>query len=88
MEETPSEPPRIPCREDGDCDAGEVCGTYQGEKECTLRCSVEQDCDLPAVGGFGYDFMQCGPDDNPNVTRTICVPDPACFMDPSSCISF
>ena len=87
-EDTPSEPPRLPCRGDADCETGEVCGTYQGERQCTLPCTVEQDCDLPALGGIRIDLMTCGADQTAGTSRSICLPDPACFSNPLACTSF
>ncbi len=88
VEETPSEPPRLPCRNDAECASGEVCGTYGGEKQCTIPCSVETDCDLPPLGGVRFDFMACLADENTAISRTICAPDAACFQNPLACTSF
>lgn len=76
----PPEPPRLPCRQDADCDDGLVCATFQGERDCTLPCSVEADCDLPEIGGVSIDLLTCGDDEGED--RTVCLPDTDCYPDP------
>ncbi len=81
------EPARLPCTEDPDCDAGQVCATSMGERGCTIACAVEDDCTPPSFGGVTFDLATCGPDETPGQTRTVCVPDPSCFPNPQTCIS-
>jgi hypothetical protein len=88
MEETPSEPPTLPCKTDADCDDTEVCGTWMAESQCTLRCTAESNCDLPAVGGIRIDLLTCSADEGAGTNRNICVPDAACFSNPLQCTDF
>lgn len=83
---TSEEPPRLPCREDADCEDGQVCATYMGERDCTIACSVEEDCTPPAVGGITFDFATCGADETPGQERTVCLPDLDCYPNAQSCI--
>lgn len=76
----PSEPPRLPCREDADCDDGLVCAEFEGERDCTLPCTEEDECTPPALGGLTVDLATCGQDEGAD--RTVCLPDLDCFPDP------
>jgi hypothetical protein len=87
-EEPPAEPPRLPCRDDSDCEGDEVCATFEGEPGCTLPCNAESECTPPSVGGFVVDFLTCGADQTPGASRQVCLPDPACYLNPTSCIRF
>jgi len=78
----------LPCVSDDDCtaiQAGLVCGTWRGWKECTLPCDDSDACN-PSGLGFTTSFMTCGDDEGED--RTICIPDEDCFDDPMSCLSF
>lgn len=81
------EPPRLPCKEDADCDDGQVCGTFMGESDCTIVCGAEDDCTPPAVGGITLDVSTCAPDETSGQDRSICVPDLDCYPNVLSCIS-
>lgn len=87
-EDPPEEAPRRPCRADGECEAGEICATWDGERSCTLPCGEESDCTPPPAGGFTFDYLTCGPDETAGQDRDACVPDPACFEDPLACTTF
>ena len=87
-EEPPPEAPRRPCRTDAQCEAGEVCATWEGERGCTLACDVESDCTPPPAGGFTFDYLTCAADETAGQSRDVCVPDPGCFEDPLSCTTF
>ncbi len=84
-QDPPEEAPRRPCTDDGDCEGGEICATYEGDRGCTLMCDVEDDCTPPTIGGFTFDYLTCAPDETPGATRDACLPDPACFANPLSC---
>ena len=83
----PQEPPRLPCKSDAECGEGLVCATYMGESDCTLPCSNEEQCTI-TLGGFIVDMNTCDADQTPGETRDVCLPDPACFPDATSCIQF
>ncbi|MCA9541138.1 MAG: hypothetical protein KC620_19695 [Myxococcales bacterium] len=80
MEETPSEPPRLPCKEDADCEGDLVCATWMGQRDCTILCNAEADCTPPSVGGVTIDVATCGQDEGQD--RMVCVPDENCFPNP------
>lgn len=82
--EPPSEPPRLPCNEDDDCEGGLVCATFGGERDCTIPCAAESDCTPPTVAGVTIDVLTCGDDEGAD--RTVCVPDLACYPNVASCI--
>lgn len=88
----PADEPTITCATDAECQAlaggapDAVCGLWRGTRSCTRRCAAEPDCDLPATAGVALDYLTCG-DDEGTAGRTVCVPDPRCFMDPLSCTS-
>ena len=85
----PDEQPKLPCSTDADCaqfDAGAICAEFEGEKDCTIPCTQESDCDVPAIGGFSVDFLTCLPDES-NTMRSACVPDAACFANPLDCVT-
>lgn len=79
----PPEPPRLPCETDADCDDGQVCSLWDGERDCTVLCDVEEDCTPPPIGGFTFDLLMCATDDE---GRDVCVPDPACYPNIQTCI--
>lgn len=81
------EPPRRPCAEDGDCDAGEVCATWMGERDCTIACVEESECTPPPLGGLTFDVATCAADETPGQTRDVCVPDADCYPNVQTCIS-
>ncbi|MEZ4266550.1 MAG: hypothetical protein R3F39_09240 [Myxococcota bacterium] len=78
-----SEPPRLPCKADADCESGQVCATVDGKNSCAIPCTVESDCTPPPLpGGVEMDLATCGQDDN---AKKVCVPDLACWQpDPVS----
>lgn len=82
----PEEPPRLPCKQDSECESGEVCGTYMGERGCTIACAKEADCDIPSVGGITVDFLECAADSTAGKTRDVCLPRAECYANPQSCI--
>lgn len=85
----PEEQPRLPCETDADCSdiqAGLICVEFQGQKDCTIPCGVESDCDLPSAQGIEIDLLACEADEA-DASRTGCVPDLACFDNPASCIT-
>jgi hypothetical protein len=89
--ETPDaeEQPRIPCATDAECQAaqpGAICATYEGQRDCTMPCSVESDCDLPALGGMAIDFLTCIQDQGSS-SRLACLPDARCFNNPLVCVT-
>ena len=89
--ETPAaqEQPRIPCKTDADCGGlhtGAICAEWQGERDCTIGCAVEEDCSIPEIGGMSVDFMTCIPDERPDQSRTACLPDQECFANPMLCV--
>ena len=56
----PEEQPSLPCATDADCskfDSGAICAQWDGVKDCTIPCTEESDCDIPANGGFSVVFM-------------------------------
>lgn len=79
----PSEPPRRPCTSDTECAPG-ICAEHAGQRDCTIECAAEEACTPPSVGGVALDVFSCQPDEA--AERTACLPDPACFPDPTSCI--
>lgn len=83
--EPPPEPPRIPCRDDSSCDDGLVCATFEGERDCTIPCSDESQCAVD-LAGVVVDMHNCEADPTPGQDRDVCLPDPACFTNPASCI--
>jgi hypothetical protein len=85
------EQPSIPCVSDAECaaiEAGAVCATFEGERECTIRCSARSQCNPPSFGGITTDFFTCIPDEGDR-SRTVCLPDVACFStsDPLRCVT-
>ena len=85
----PEEQPRIPCKTDAECsalNAGAVCAQWKGERDCTIECTAEAQCDPPTVGGMKMDFMTCIADERTDKERTACLPDEKCFNDPMSCV--
>ncbi len=91
---TPDDPPvaeeqaSLPCATDPACDAlqaGSICAGFQGERDCTIRCSAESDCAMPELGGVSVDFLTCSPDES-DTTRKACLPDARCFSNPMSCV--
>lgn len=80
--EVAEEPPRLPCKSDADCDDHLVCAEFMGERECTLPCTVEDDCTV-SFEGFTFDFHTCGQD--AAADRLACLPDLACYSNPQSC---
>ena len=85
----PEEQASLPCVTDEDCskfDSSAICAQWDGTKDCTIPCTNEPDCDIPAIGGFSVDFMKCQ-DDEAEPSRKACLPDAACFKDPMSCIT-
>ncbi len=82
----PKEPPRLPCKSDAECGNGLVCATYMGKSDCTLPCTSEDACAV-SLGGVTIDLDTCAQDQTPGMDRLVCLPDPACFPDPTSCIS-
>ena len=86
---TPEEQPKLPCASDADCmefQANAICAQFEGVKDCTIPCSVEADCDTPAIGGFSVDFLTCLADEG-DASRSACLPDAACFANPLSCVT-
>lgn len=84
----PAEPPRLPCKEDADCEGTQVCATLNGKTDCTIPCTVEEDCTPPAVAGVTLDLATCGKEEGQD--RSVCLPDLACWNpDPitAGCIS-
>ena len=85
----PEEQPTLPCETDADCskfDSGAICAQWEGTKDCTIPCAQESDCDIPSIGGFSVDFMTCLADEA-DPSRMACLPDAACFENPTSCIT-
>jgi len=85
----PEEQPRIPCGSDAECvaaNAGAICATYSGQRDCTLPCSVESDCDMPVLGGMSIDFLTCIADAG-QTSRKACLPDARCFANPMVCVT-
>ncbi len=85
----PEEQPKLPCKSDAECNtlqAGSICATWRGERDCTITCASDDACRLPAVGGVSIDFMKCQTDEG-NSARQACLPRAECFTNPSSCIS-
>ena len=85
----PEEQPSLPCATDADCskfDSGAICAQWDGVKDCTIPCTEESDCDIPAIGGFSVDFMTCIPDEA-DTSRMACLPDENCFADVMSCVT-
>ena len=89
-EAKPEEQPRIPCTTDAECDAihaGAVCAQWKGERDCTILCSANSDCEMPEMAGMKMDFMDCLNDERTDVdVRTVCLPDEKCFQDVGSCV--
>ena len=86
--EEPAEPPRVTCSTDADCEAlapGSVCGEWMGERDCTIPCAGESQCDLPSIGGIDADFLTCA-EDQGSPGRDVCLPDPRCASNPSACV--
>ena len=84
------EQPRLPCKSDAECgnlQSGLICAEYMGARDCTLPCSIESDCDIPAMGGISMDFMTCAADEG-NSSRNACLPDARCFNNPMVCVTF
>lgn len=81
--EPPEDPPVLPCIDDVDCDDGFLCAELGDIKGCAKACSSEPDCDVPPHNGITFDLAVCGEDDN---GKSVCVGDPACYPDPSSCV--
>jgi len=85
----PEEQPTLPCVTDEDCskfDSTAICAQWEGAKDCTIPCTQESDCDIPAIGGFSVDFMTCL-EDEADTSRMACLPDAACFADVMSCVT-
>ena len=85
--QTPSEPPRLPCTADSECEDGLVCATYDGERDCTRPCADESACTVDMGMGVTIDVATCAADQTAGVTRTVCLPDPACYPVMTSCIT-
>lgn len=83
--EPPKEAPRLQCKVDKDCQSGEVCATADGGRDCTIPCSKAADCEFTA-GGFTFTFATCAADKTAGVSRMVCLPNPACYQNPQSCI--
>lgn len=85
----PEEQPKLACKTDADCAAvqpGAVCAQFMGERDCTIPCTQESDCDTPSAGGLAFDFLKCTADEGDS-SRTVCLPDPRCFTDINACFS-
>ncbi len=85
----PEEQPSLPCAVDADCakfQANAICVQFDGVKDCTIPCSVEEDCTSPDMMGFQVDFMTCLADEA-DESRMACVPDVACLADVMSCVT-
>lgn len=81
--------PSLPCQTDAECAAkvsSTICAEWQGERDCTIGCTQESECTPPSVAGVTMDFLTCATDEG-DTSRTACLPDPACFTNPMSCIS-
>lgn len=86
----PEEQPRIPCKSDAECSAvqpGAICALFQGQRDCTIPCTAEAQCDMPSLDGFAIDFMTCIADEGSS-TRKACLPDARCFTNPLACVTF
>ena len=83
------EPPKLTCETDADCiqiQPGTICASFKGQKECTIPCSIESDCNMPEIMGINWDLLTCLPDET-QTDRMACVPDEACFETiPSPCM--
>ena len=85
----PDKQPKLPCSTDADCaqfDESAICAEFQGTKDCTIPCTEERECDVPAIGGFSVDFLTCLPDES-DQSRSACLPDEACFSNPLNCVT-
>ena len=81
---------KIPCNTDADCsvvDPDAICAEWQGERDCTIVCSSEDECNPPALGGVTVDFLTCIADERSDKDRTACLPKAECFENPLNCIS-
>lgn len=86
----PDSRPRLPCAADGECaalDPSYVCASFMGARDCTIVCANRVGCNPPSAGGLTTNFMDCRPDEG-TPGRSVCVPDPACLSNPTSCYSF
>lgn len=88
MPGSPVDQPKVVCTTDAECNAlqaGTICASFRGVRDCTIPCTVETQCDVPSVGGVSIDFYACGQDEA-QTTRQACLPDPACIDAPASCV--
>ncbi|MDP7040030.1 MAG: hypothetical protein QGI45_12780 [Myxococcota bacterium] len=85
----PEEQPALPCSSDAECaklEAGSICALFKGSRDCTVPCTQESQCDMPAMMGYSVDFFTCIADEGDS-SRDACLPDEACFSNPMSCMS-
>jgi hypothetical protein len=86
----PSEAPRFICKADADCAVaagdGQVCATFEGERECSIVCTQESQCTF-SFGGVTFSFLTCASDTTPGTSRKVCLPKKSCYTDPQSCIT-
>jgi hypothetical protein len=88
-EPVPEEQPTLPCSTDEDCQEFSeiaICAMFEGVRDCTIPCGAEADCDMPTVMGVNIDFLTCLADEG-DASRNACLPDKACWANPTSCIS-
>ena len=86
----PEEQPALPCSSDAECaklEAGSICALFKGSRDCTIPCTQESQCDIPAMMGYSVDFFTCIADEG-DTSRDACLPDEACFSNPMSCMNY
>ncbi|MFT3768095.1 MAG: hypothetical protein QM820_21810 [Minicystis sp.] len=86
----PKEQPKLACKTDKDCSAikaGMVCGEWEGERDCTIPCTEDAQCNPPPIDGIGTKFASCQKDQG-DASRTVCLPRKECFTNPTSCVTF
>jgi len=81
----PEAPPRLPCKIDKECSGALVCAQKMGQRDCTLECTSDADCEMPEMLGVKFDFMECALDEGRR-GRKACLPKDACLKNPMSCM--
>jgi len=81
----PETPPRLPCKQDRECSGALVCAQKMGQRDCTLECKTDADCEMPEMLGVKFDFLECALDEGKR-GRKACLPKDACLKNPMSCM--
>lgn len=79
-------PPRLPCKNDDQCEGALVCAEFMGHRDCALPCTQARQCEAPEMMGVKMDFLACQLDEGQR-GRKACLPKKACLANPAACMS-